>query len=456
MGNLFAYSTLFIWPLIGIWLYKKYPPVQATFSTIVGGYLLLPVKTAIDLPLIPALDKQSIPAIVALLGCRYIQNIKIRLIPKKGIERFFVIVLLITPIITVLNNPEPVFNKPGLTLYDSLAAIVDTYLVILPFIIGIQLIKTYEDLMLILKLLVMSALLYSILILLEVRLSPQLHTWIYGYFPHSFAQQVRYGGFRPVVFLGHGLVVAMYVAISFASAVMLYKQKVSVFRIKPIYIMIYLFVVLLLCKSLGSIFLAVSFFILFYFSPKKILAVFVSLLLFIFISYPLLSMAGFIPYDTIIQLAMNYDVQRGSSLAFRIHQEIQLLNHVSNKLLFGWGSWGRNRLPTSTTDGYWIIRLGSYGVVGFISFFGLIVASSYSSLKACKLRLDKKQQELLIGCALLVAIILVDQLPNASLASWMLLLSGGLLGASKEFIRKSKSQNQNHDQSHHDGRVYAP
>lgn len=46
--------------------------------------------------------------------------------------------------------------------------------------------------------------------LYEVRLSPQLHRIFYGYFPHSFAQQVRGGGFRPVVFLQHGLWVAFF------------------------------------------------------------------------------------------------------------------------------------------------------------------------------------------------------------------------------------------------------
>ena len=46
--------------------------------------------------------------------------------------------------------------------------------------------------------------------LVEVRLSPQINTWIYGFFQHDFIQMMRYGGFRPIVFLPHGLWVAFF------------------------------------------------------------------------------------------------------------------------------------------------------------------------------------------------------------------------------------------------------
>ena len=59
--------------------------------------------------------------------------------------------------------------------------------------------------------LIVAGLCYSVPMLFEVRMSPQLHTWIYGYFPHSFVQQMREGGFRPVVFLGHGLLTAFFI-----------------------------------------------------------------------------------------------------------------------------------------------------------------------------------------------------------------------------------------------------
>jgi hypothetical protein len=57
---------------------------------------------------------------------------------------------------------------------------------------------------------VIGGLIYVPLCLIEIRVSPQLHIWIYGYHQHQFEQSIRFGGFRPTVFMQHGLAVAMW------------------------------------------------------------------------------------------------------------------------------------------------------------------------------------------------------------------------------------------------------
>ena len=59
---------------------------------------------------------------------------------------------------------------------------------------------------------VASMLMYSVPMLAEERLSPQLHNWVYGYSPFSFIEHVRWNGYRPVVFLPQGLQLALFVA----------------------------------------------------------------------------------------------------------------------------------------------------------------------------------------------------------------------------------------------------
>src|SRR5262249_20941885 len=39
----------------------------------------------------------------------------------------------------------------------------------------------------------------------ESRMSPQLNRWLYGFIPFSFDETRRFGGFRPVGFLTHGI-----------------------------------------------------------------------------------------------------------------------------------------------------------------------------------------------------------------------------------------------------------
>jgi len=431
MPNTFAYIVLIIWPFISLIFYKRLPIVNATFWTIVGGFLILPVRTEIDFPLIPPLDKVSIPAIAALVGCKYIKKVKIRLIPKPGIERWLVLALLIIPFITMMNNQETINFIPGLTFLDSVSSTINQYIILIPLILGMQLIKTQEDQLLLFKLLVVASVFYSILILYEIRMSPQLHTTFYGFFPHSFLQQARAGGFRAVVFIGHGLTVSMFVAIAIGASTILLRQKIKTFGLSAWIVIIYLFVVLILNKTLGAFLLGLLLFSAVAWMPLNMIKRLSLLLVFCVLLYPILSVFDYFPHEKLVELATDFDPLRGESLAYRFFHENLLLEHAQNKLFFGWGGWGRNRLVDSVTDGYWIIIFGTFGLFGFVALFGLLAVSIWKAAKVISLIKDINEQKLMLGHMMIVSIMMLDQLPNASLAAWMLFLVGGLLGRAR-------------------------
>ena len=60
---------------------------------------------------------------------------------------------------------------------------------------------------------VLGGLIYVPLCLFEVRMSPQLHNMVYGFAQHSFGQTVRGGGWRPMVFMQHGLAVGLFMSV---------------------------------------------------------------------------------------------------------------------------------------------------------------------------------------------------------------------------------------------------
>jgi len=431
MANNFAYLTLILWPFFALIFYKKLPVVHATFWTIVGGFLVLPVRLYIDFPLIPPLGKESITVISALIGCVYIKKIKIKLLPKKGIERWLVIILLISPLITVVNNQEVYNFIPGLTFHDAFSSIVNQYIKLLPFILGMQLIKTYEDQLVLFKLLAASAVFYSLLILFEIRMSPQLHTWVYGYFPHSWGQQFRFDGFRSVAFMGHGLIVSMYLAIVLGATSILMKQKVKILGVSTIWpFILYFTILLLLNKTVSGFVLGVVLLVAIVFLSQNMIRYLAIGLIGIVLLYPALLIFDLFPHRYLIELATNFDVDRGSSLEFRFYHEGLLLDHARDKLFFGWGGWSRNRVVDSVKDGYWIGVLGVHGLVGFMSLFGLAVLSVWRSLKFNYLLNNLNERHLLASHALIVSIIMVDQLPNSSFYAWVIFIIGALLGRS--------------------------
>ena len=89
--------------------------------------------------------------------------------------------------------------------------------------------------------------------LFEVRMSPQLHYWIYGYHASEFAQAMREGGFRPMVFMGHGLPMAFFAMTTAVAAAALWRTQTSVYRLPPAGVTAYLSGVLVLCKTLGAL-----------------------------------------------------------------------------------------------------------------------------------------------------------------------------------------------------------
>lgn len=443
MPNTFAYIALIVWPLYSLYLFKKKEALTAVFITIVGGYLILPVKVFFDFPLIPPLDKNSIVSIIALVGCVYVKRIKIPVIPKKGLERVFVIILLLSPILTVLNNQDRIYdldrNLPGLTYHDALSMIINQYIVLIPFFLGLQLVKSRDDVNKLLKFFVISCLLYSLLILIEIRMSPQLHSWLYGFFPHNFGQTKRLDGFRAVVFLGHGLLIAMFVAISLASAAILWKEKIKIYNFSPVLIILFLFTVLILSKSMAAFLLGSFLMIAISWMPISIVKRSSWIIVFVIIFYPALSLLNIFPHQGLVELAASIDVDRAQSLAFRFDHEERLLDHAQEKIFFGWGGWGRNRLADSVTDGLWILSLGTTGLVGFISLFGLFTFTIRKAIKASDVLTNKKEKRLILSFALIISIILIDQLLNASLNMPVFLLAGALLGFSKEILLKKNN-----------------
>jgi hypothetical protein len=164
--------------------------------------------------------------------------------------------------------------------------------------------------------------------------------------------------------------------------------------------------------------------------------------------YPTLRTAKLFPTQTLVELANKISPERSRSLDFRFSQEDQLLQHESERFFFGWGRFGRFRVfseygaDRSVTDGAWIITMGQFGFIGFLAEFGLIAMGVFRAALVFKFVNSERHRVLLAAMALIVAINLVECLPNAAITPWTWFLAGALLGRT-EAIRVARKQKKN-------------
>jgi hypothetical protein len=448
-ANLVAYAALLIWPAVSACLYARFPIGKATLWTILGGFLILPVDAEIKFAGIPALNKDSIPNLAALVCALFLTGRAPKIFRGFGWAELSIVVLLIGPFVTSMFNSDPIrigiTYLPGVGLYDALSASVAQFIYIVPFFLARQFMRRPEDNAAILRSLVVAGAIYSLPMLFEIRMSPQLHFWIYGYYSSDFIQEMRDGGFRPMVFLGHGLLVAFFAMTATVAAAALWRTRTRIIsNVTPSLMTAYLAAVLVLCKTASATLYAALLVPLVRWASPSRQTLAASILVCIALTYPLLRSANLIPTKSILEAADTISANRAQSLRTRFDNEDQLLNHALQRPLFGWGRFGRNRVyagwnggDSSITDGHWIITLGQFGFVGFVAEFGLLGLTVFRAAVVVRLVRDWREAEYLGALALIVAINMIDLLPNSSIRPWTWLLAGALLGRA-EAIREAR------------------
>ena len=429
-SNWLATFALVLWPVVSICFYRTLSLGQATLWTILAAQLLLPVGTTIKFQMIPQFDKNSVPCMCALIACLILPRQRPKLFKSLGLTEAFIVMNLIGPFITSELNGDNIYIGdllvlPGVGVYDAVSASESAFIILIPFFLGRQYLSGPLDSLKILQALVISGLVYSVPMLFEVRFSPQLHYWIYGYYPSEFLQSMRDGGFRPMVFMGHGLLAAFFTMTTVVAAATLW-------RIRGV--TCYLTGVLILCKTFGALLYAVVLVPLVRFANPRLQVRIALLLVSLALAYPMLRSFDLVPTNAILDAASSISPQRAASLKFRLSNEDKLLERASQRFTFGWGRFGRSRVyaewgqDMSTTDGRWIITLGQFGVFGFIAEFGLLSIGVFRAATSLRLVRSNSERLCLGALSLIVAINIFDLLPNAGLMPWTWLLSGALLG----------------------------
>lgn len=446
MPNIFAYLMIFAWPVLAFVAFRRMPLAMGVSAAMIGAQLLLPSQAAVDLPMIPTYDKVQSGTLAALLVMLAASGNRQAVVgtdaallpgwlPRSRLMLLCFFGAFATSIVTVLQNAEALHYGPlvlpGLRTYDIFSSILSQIMVVLPFLIARRTLATPEAQKMFLIVLTVAGLLYVLPTLYEVRMSPQLNRQIYGFFPASFIQHVRFGGFRPVVFFSHGLKLSLFLAIAFLAALACIRLVKPQLRTRFTLTAAVLFGTLILSKSVGAFLIALILAPVMIFSPVRIKLLVAAGITAITLTYPVLRGNNLVPVDQMVDLAHNIDSDRAGSLQFRFSQEDVLLEKASQKPFFGWGGWGRSRAYSqygadiSVTDGTWVILFGTGGWTKYVTTFGLLCLPVLLMTWRQK---TLKPDASAAAVALLLAGNMIDLIPNSGLLPMTWMMAGALTG----------------------------
>jgi hypothetical protein len=368
--NALAAAVLLGWPLICVLGFLYLPKRQAVTALLIGGFLFLPwtgMRSIVPIPLLQnRLETVTAFVLISSLVSDWTAWTRLRFhwadLP--------IAISCLAPFVASVSN--------GLGTYDASQA---TLVCLLgwgaPYALGRAYFGTLKSARELAVAFVVGGLVYAPLCLYEIRMSPQLHRILYGWAQHNFGMTIRFGGYRPMVFLQSGLMVGLWMGVAAVTAFWLWRSGAArtVCRIPMSWAALGLLTVAILCKSVGAIVL-MSVAVLLYPVSRGSRAASSALVLLLVLTpaaYCVLRTNGWSAQSFVDMSNELFGADRAQSLDFRVINEDRLVSKALERPLFGWGGWGRSRVydpegaDVSVTDGLWIIVLGNSGYLGLVS-----------------------------------------------------------------------------------------
>jgi hypothetical protein len=403
-------------------------PTRAVTLALVGGWLLLPSFDGWFDPPFLHTKRVFVPAIVlgvsALLDGRSWRRLQPAWVDAP------VAVLCAAPFAASLSN--------DLGAYDGLQASFEAAMTWgAPYLLGRAYLDGRAALDQLAVTLVGAALAYAPAVALEARMSPQLHRLVYGFHPFDFVQAVRGAGFRPNVFMAHGLMLAMFMATAALLAYWLWRTgaRRRIARIPSGWAAAILVAATMACRSAGAAVLLVAGIAALEATRATRHAVAIAALAAVPPLYCAARISGWTGASAVEISARVMGDDRSGSLAFRLANEDLLIEKALHRPWVGWGRWGRSRVyeedsgrDVTVTDGLWIITLGVAGFSALVALWLMLALPPLAVLAAYPARWWSDPR-LAAPAALASALLLwvIDDIPNGMVTPVFPAIAGALV-----------------------------
>jgi len=432
-----------IWVVVMLGVFPSFAPHRGVLFVVLSGTLFLP-QLREEIALGPLhFNKFHAISYAALFGALLYDSERV----LSGRPRWFdtaMLVWCLCPLPSVLTNDPPPDGSSSMrdALSQTWAQIVGYGI---PYLLGRVYFTERAHLRDLALGMVLAAAVYAPLCLFEARMSPQLHAMVYGFAQHSFAQTVRFGGYRPMVFMPHGLALAMFMTSATLIACWMWWSgalrspagagQEADRRLERLPLLLGPTTVLL--KSTGALGLGLVGGAVLALGRRTGSRVWLVALALLPPVYVAVRATGAWSGESLVTAVGEYiGEDRAQSLEFRFVNENALVAKALERPLFGWGGWGRNRVyddesgkDTTITDGLWIIMLGDRGLVGLIALGGvLLIPVVRFAVLFPPATWSTRSVAPAAACVVVVALWAIDCLPNGLVVPIYIVMAGAVTG----------------------------
>lgn len=370
-GNALVPLVMFGWIPFVLYMFSRYPAQRAVIACFIIAWMFLP-QASLVLPGIPDYDRMSATCYGILLATLIFDVQRITTFKYSWIDIPMTAWCICPFVSSIANDLGP---------YDGFATMLDqTMSWGGPYFLGRIYLNDFSGLRKLAIAAFVGAIVYMPLCLYEARMFTNIHAVLYG-FQHpssTFMMSIRYGGYRPSVFMVSGLMLSVWMMLGTLMGIVLWRTGAlkRLWNVPTGAWVGLLLVTFVLIRSTGAyLLIAIGVFTLFIAKWFR-----TSILLWILIAGMILflnlSVTGQFPRKEVVgAMSQVFEPDRVQSVDFRFMNEELLGDKARQRMVFGWGGFGRNRIfdeygkDISVTDSLWIIVFGVNGLLGLISIF---------------------------------------------------------------------------------------
>ncbi len=426
----------FGWIPLVLAVFCFFKPRTAVLFSLFGAWLFLPMA-GYGLVGLPDIGKLTVGSYAALLGVMIFDANRFR---QLRISKWDL------PMLVVMLSPFVSAIMGGFSVYDGLSSIANVAGGCgVAYLLGRMYFNDVEGRHELSMAFLVAGLIYVPFCLYEMRLSPQLHQQVYGYSQHNFDQTYRMGGWRPMVFMQHGLAVGLFMAAAAVMGVWVWmsKQRRTLLGLPIIVWVVPLLATAVLCKSalaLALLLVAVVVLLLVRMTHWTLPVLLMALLP---PAYMVGRITNVIDGQTVLARLTPVAGEQIGSLSVRIQSEQVLIPLALQHPVWGVSRWSRLVEDSRgvrrdeadygfqvVPDALWLLTLANRGLIGLTALVLVFLVPVFALLRKHRLtgNIGARCLDPATGLAVVLVMHMADNLLNAMVSPVFWLMAGGLTG----------------------------